>query len=243
VKAVPARTVVSDEDRERIIKEFLPFIKYTALRLSWRLPPHLTTDDLISVGVMGLLDALNRYREEEARLNTFVEHRIRGAMLDELRSHDSIPRSMKNKINSIKKAYLEVEKKLGRPPEAEEVAETLEITLDEYYGILQNARNGVTLRLDDFGERIHDEDGMDVTECIPDPDARTPLDIYEENDKRRMLAQLISELPEKEKLILSLYYWDEMTMKEIGRVLKLTEGRVCQLHAQALMRLKAKIER
>jgi len=84
---------------------------------------------------------------------------------------------------------------------------------------------------------------MDVTECIPDPDARTPLDIYEENDKRRMLAQLISELPEKEKLILSLYYWDEMTMKEIGRVLKLTEGRVCQLHAQALMRLKAKIER
>jgi RNA polymerase sigma factor for flagellar operon FliA len=150
---------------------------------------------------------------------------------------------MKNKINSIKKAYLEVEKKLGRPPEAEEVAETLEITLDEYYGILQNARNGVTLRLDDFGERIHDEDGMDVTECIPDPDARTPLDIYEENDKRRMLAQLISELPEKEKLILSLYYWDEMTMKEIGRVLKLTEGRVCQLHAQALMRLKAKIER
>lgn len=244
MKAVLAhRTVVSDEDRERIIKDFLPFIKYTALRLSWRLPPHLTTDDLISVGIMGLLDALNRYREEEARLNTFVEYRIKGAMLDELRSHDCIPRSMKNKINSIKRAHLELEKTLGRLPEAEEVAETLEITLDEYYRILQNARNAVAFRFDDFGERVHDEGGMDITECIPDPDAKTPLDIYEENDKRKMLAQLISELPEKEKLILSLYYWEEMTMKEIGRVLKLTEGRVCQLHAQALMRLKAKIER
>jgi RNA polymerase sigma factor for flagellar operon FliA len=234
------KTEINEEEKEQIIKEFLPFIKYTAHRLAWRLPPQLAVEDLISAGVMGLLDALQRYNKGRVKLNTFVQFRIKGAMLDELRAHSWIPRSMKKKIDSIKNAHLILEKELGRLPEDEEVARSLGILLDEYYRILQISNSQVTLRFEDFSEK-YEESGLDVTECIPDPNAKSPLEVFEDNNKREVLAVLINELPEKEKIILSLYYWDEMTMKEIAKVLKLTEGRVCQLHSQALIRLKARL--
>jgi len=235
------KTGLSEEDKERIIQNFLPSIKYTAYRFAWRLPPQLTVDDLISVGIIGLLDALNRYREEEGKLTTFVDYRIRGAMLDELRTHDWLPKSIKKKIDSVKKAHQSLEKELGRMPEGEEIAASLNISLDEYYKILQQANMQTMLRFEDFSE-MHDDNGLDMMECIADPDAKSPLEIVENNYKKEILASLINELPQKEKLILSLYYWEEMTMKEIGSVLNLTEGRVCQLHNQALMRLKATME-
>lgn len=233
---------LSEADKERIIGDFLPFIKYTAYRMNWRLPPQLTVEDLISVGIMGLLDALGRYKDNGVKLNTFVEYRIRGAMLDELRAHDWIPKSMKKKIDTVKAAHVSLEKELGRAPDGEEVAGRLEISLDEYYRILQNANVQVSVRFEDFGERMGEDNGVDVTECIPDTSSKTPLEIYEDNTKKEALAHYISELPEKEKMVLSLYYWEEMTMKEIGKVLNLTEGRVSQLHNQALMKLKAKVD-
>jgi RNA polymerase sigma factor for flagellar operon FliA len=236
------KTELSEEEQEKIIKDFLPFIKYTAYRLAWRLPPQLTVEDLISVGIMGLLDALSRYRENEAKIKTFAEYRIKGAMLDELRSHDWIPKSMKKKIASIEKAYLALEKEKGRSPEPEEIAEKLNITLDEYYKILQTAYSGRTLRFGEFNKKMNEENGLDLTESIPDPNMKTPLEIYEDNHQKELLASLIDKLPEREKIILSLNYWEEMTMKEIGKVLNLTEGRICQLHNQALLRLKAAID-
>jgi RNA polymerase sigma factor for flagellar operon FliA len=232
---------LSDDEKEQIVKDFLPFIKYTAYRLAWRLPPQLTLEDLISVGVMGLLDALSRYREDEVKINTFVEYRIKGAMLDELRSHDWIPKSMKKKIASVEKACLELEKKNGRLPEAEEIAEKLNIRLDEYYKILQSAHFGITLRFEKFRKKMNGESGLDLEETIPDPNMKTPLEICEDNYMKKLLTDLIDRLPEKEKMILSLYYWDEMTMKEIGKILSLTEGRICQLHNQALIRLRANL--
>lgn len=235
------KTELSDEEKEKIIKDFLPFIKYTAYRLVWRLPPQLTEEDLISVGIMGLLDALSRYRENEAKIKTFAEYRIKGAMLDELRLHDWIPKSMKKKIASVEKAYLALEKERGQSPEAEEIAEKLNITLDEYYKILRTAHAGRTLRFEEFNKKMSEENGLDLTESIPDPHMKTPLEIYEDNNKKALLASLIDKLPEREKIILSLYYWEGMTMKEIGKVLNLTEGRICQLHNQALMRLKTKL--
>lgn len=235
------RTELSEQEKERITKDFLPFIKYTAYRLSWRLPPELTVEDLVSVGTIGLLEALTRYREEEGKLTTFVEYRIKGAMLDELRNHSNVPKSVKKKADTIKKAHRELERELGRLPEDEEVAKSLNLTLDEYFGILARAHGPVTLRFQDFSERMHDEDGIDITECLADPDARTPLEVLETNDRKREMAQLIESLPEKERLVLSLYYWEELTMKEIGRVINLSEGRVCQLHSQALTRLKSKL--
>jgi len=232
---------ISEEEKEKIIKDFLPFIKYTAHRLAWGLPPQLTVDDLISVGVMGLLDALQRFTEGRVKLNTFVQFRIKGAMLDELRANNWIPKSMNKKISSVKNAHLKLEKEFGRLPDDKEITEYLGMSSDEYYKILQVASTQVTLRFEDFSDRMHSEDTLDMMECISDPNAMTPLDILEENDKKEALAGIIDALPEKEKLILSLYYWEEMTMKEIAKVLNLTEGRVCQLHSQALIRLKAKV--
>ena len=231
----------TEEEKEQIIKDSLPFIKYTAYRLTWRLPPQLTVEDLMSVGIVGLLDALSRYREDKGKINTFLEYRIKGAMLDELRAHDWISKSMKKKIASVEKAFLELEREKGRLPEAEEIAEKLNMSLDEYYKILQGAHSGIMLRFEEFNRKMGSESSFDLEESIPDPNMKTPLELYEDNKKKELLADLIDKLPEKEKVILSLYYWEEMTMKEIGKVLNLTEGRICQLHNQALIRLRAGI--
>jgi len=232
----------SEEQKEKIINDSLPFIKYTAYRLGQRLPPQLSMNDLVSIGIMGLLDALQRYAEGRVKIKTFVEYRIKGAMLDELRSHDGVSRSLKNKINQIKNAHRKLEKELGRLPDEEEVAKSLNMTLDNYYRTLQTASNAVVFSFEDFRGKMQEENEIDVMECIPDPAMKTPLELMEENSAREALAHLINDLPEKEKLILSLYYWEELTMKEIGKVMNLTEGRVCQLHSQALIRLKARME-
>jgi len=232
----------SEEQKEKIINDSLPFIKYTAYRLGHRLPPQLSMNDLVSIGVMGLLDALQRYAEGRVKIKTFVEYRIKGAMLDELRSHDGMSRSLKNKINQIKSAHHKLEKELGRLPDEEEVAKSLNMTLDNYYRTLQIANNAVVFSFEDFKGKMKEENEIDIMESIPDPATKTPLELMEENSAKRELAHRINDLPEKEKLILSLYYWEELTMKEIGRVMNLTEGRVCQLHSQALVRLKAQMD-
>ncbi|MBI5849246.1 MAG: FliA/WhiG family RNA polymerase sigma factor [Nitrospirae bacterium] len=229
----------TEEDKEKIIRDFLPFVKYTASRLSWRLPPQLTIDDLISTGLMGLLDALERFEPGRVKLKTYAEFRIKGAMLDELRAMDWVPRSTKKKISDIRNANSRLERELGREPEDEEVAAILELELDEYYGTLQEASGSISLRFEDFEENAGE--GLNIMECIADEREKSPLALLEESDQKKVLARFITQLPEKEKLLLSLYYWDELTMKEIGKVMNLTEGRVCQLHTQALIRLKAKV--
>jgi RNA polymerase sigma factor for flagellar operon FliA len=190
---------------------------------------------------VGLLDALSRYREDKGKIKTFLEYRIKGAMLDELRAHDWISKSMKKKIASVEKAFLELEREKGRLPEAEEIAEKLNMSLDEYYKVLQGAHSGIMLRFEEFNWKMGSESSFDLEESIPDPNMKTPLELYEDNKKKELFADLIDKLPEKEKVILSLYYWEEMTMKEIGKVLNLTEGRICQLHNQALIRLRTGI--
>jgi len=232
---------LSEQEKEKIINDSLPFIKYTAYRLAQRLPPQLSVEDLISVGIMGLLDALQRYTEGRVKLSTFTEYRIKGAMLDELRSHDWVPRSLKTKIGQIRKAHHQLERDLGRMPNEEEIAQHLDISLDDYFKTLQSASNAVVFSFEDFKDKKYEESDMDVTECIPDPDMKDPLQLLEESSTRDALARLIDRLPEKEKLLLSLYYWEELTMKEIGKVMNLTEGRVCQLHTQAVIRLKAQM--
>lgn len=232
-----------EEEKEQIIREFLPYIKYTASRLLWRLPPQLTIDDLISAGLIGLMDAVDKYDTSRGKLKTYAEFRIKGSMLDELRAVDWVPRSTKKKVNDIKSAHSRLEKEFGRMPDDEEVAEALDLTLEEYYKTLYEASGSISFRFEDFEAEGAGEDGLNILECIPDTQARDPLALLEDGARREMLAALIDGLPEKEKLLLSLYYWDELTMKEIGRVMNLTEGRVCQIHTQALIRLKAKLEK
>ncbi|MBL7048051.1 MAG: FliA/WhiG family RNA polymerase sigma factor [Nitrospira sp.] len=234
---------VKEETKEEIIKDFLPYIKYTAYRLSWKLPPHITLDDLISVGLMGLMDAVDRFEPGRVKLKTYAELRIRGAMIDELRATAWIPRSMRKKIDDINKAKIQLEKKTGKVPDEVEVAEFLKITIKEYYNTMQYATSSNPISLEDFKTIKYADSSLNISECIPDPKAKSPLSLLEEKDVKEGMALLINTLPEKEKLVLALYYYEELTMQEIGRVLKITESRVCQIHSQALSKLKTKVSK
>ncbi|RJQ13389.1 MAG: FliA/WhiG family RNA polymerase sigma factor [Nitrospiraceae bacterium] len=235
------KTEIKEETKEKIIKEFLPYIKYTAYRLSWKLPPHVTIDDLISVGLMGLMDALERFEPGKVKLKTYAELRIKGSMIDELRATAWIPRSMRKRIDEINTAREKLEKKHGRAPVDTEVAKLLKMPLDEYYRILQYAVCSTPIRIEDFKTTKYADSDLNLSECIADPTAKSPLQSLEEKDVQEKLAGLIDTLPEKEKMVLSLYYYEEMTMQEIGRVLSITESRVCQIHTQALGKLKTKV--
>ncbi len=238
------RTKATEQEKEGIIKEMLPYIKYTAYRLAWRLPPQLTVDDLISVGVIGLLDAIERFDpSRQANIKTFAEYRIRGAMLDELRAAEWIPKHLQKRINDLKSTYNTLEQKLGRPPSEEEVAEELGIDLNEFFKLLENASRSFTFSIEDIEQMIGRNGNGDysIHEHIKDHDAKDPLALLEKADVKKHLMEAIERLPEREKTILSLYYWEELTLKEIGEVLGISESRVSQLHSQALLRTKAYI--
>lgn len=240
------KTGIDEAEKEKILNELLPFIKYTAYRLSWRLPPQLTVDDLISVGVIGLLDAIERYDpSKQANIKTFAEYRIRGAMLDELRAADWTPKHLQKKINTIKNAYSELQQKLGRQPTEEEVADELEIEIGELQSLLEKAHRSISISLDEISSKVDDRgDGnYDIHEHLSDDTSLNPLELLEREDAKEHLKRAIESLPEREKLILSLYYWEELTFKEIGAVLNVSESRVSQLHSQALLRLKAEMEK
>lgn len=235
------KTVMTDEEKEKIIKDFHSFIKYTALRLRNKLPAQLTLDDLISVGIMGLLDAMDNYDPSRAKLKTYAEFRIKGAMLDEIRAFDPAPRSLKEKLNEVKAVYARLESSYGRAPEDVEIAKEMNITLDDYYKILKDANGVITLRFEDFSSRMNEMDDINLVDNIPDPTANDPLKIMIDASQKDTLVAIIDKLPEKERFILSLYYWEELTMKEIAAIMRLSEGRVSQLHSQAIVRLKTKL--
>jgi RNA polymerase sigma factor FliA len=229
---------MSSQEKEKIIKEFLPEIRYTAYRLSRWLPPPLSFDDLISVGFKGLLEAMGRFEPGRVKLKTYARHRIKGAMLDELRAFEWVPRPIKKKCKAIKEIQGKLEKELKRPPEDEEVAGALEISLDNYYQILKETEEGVPFKFEHFESlSVHSMDD------IEHPNNEDPLSRLVELDQKKILAHWIDELPENEKMIISLHYWVEMTMKQVGLVFGLTESRVCQLHKQALIRLKININK
>ena len=231
-----------NDSKERIIQEFLPFIRFTARRFRWRLGPGMLEDDLISAGVVGLLDALQRFKPGIVKLKTYAEHRIRGAMLDELRAADVLPRNVRDRVNVMKSAYSKLEHTLGRMPEDFEVAEAIGVSLDEYHKTLRESGAAIHLRFEDFTGRMGEEESDSLLNTIPDTEGMDPGTIAERSNLQQILADEIKELPEKERLVLSLYYWDELTMKEIGKILGLTEGRVSQLHGQALLRCKSRFE-
>lgn len=236
------KSEITEETKEEIIKEFLPYIKYTAYRLSWKLPHHITIDDLISVGLMGLMDAVDRFEPGKVKLKTYAELRIKGAMIDELRATAWIPRSMRKKIEEINNARTRLAKKIGRMPDDADVAKSMKVSLDDYFKVLKYATIANPIRLEDFNNNKYSDSNLNITECIADPKAKSPLSILEEKDNQEELAELIETLPEKEKLVLALYYWEELTMQEIGKVLSITESRVCQIHSQAVGKLKTKLK-
>jgi RNA polymerase sigma factor for flagellar operon FliA len=229
------------EDRERIIQEFTHVIRSMAHRLAFRLPAYLSAEDLISVGIIGLMDAMEKYDpSREAKFKTYAEFRIRGAMLDEIRSMDWIPRSVHERIALLQRTYSELLNRLGRPPAEEEVAAELKMSRAELDDFLTRARAAIVVSLDDLN--VQDQDGQKMLGMLTDSSQPDPLATLVHGRERQVLCQAIQELPEKERMVLTLYYFEELTMKEIGQVLKVTESRVCQIHSKAILHLKARLQ-
>ncbi len=228
-------------ERERVIREFAPVIRAMAHRLAFRLPAHLDAEDLVSVGVIGLMDAMSKYDPtREAKFKTYAEFRIRGAMLDEIRSMDWIPRSVHERIGLLQKTHTDLLKKHGRPPTDEEVAAALNMSIEELDNFISRSQGAVLLSIQDLSAQ--EMDGHRVLRMLIDTQHPDPLSTVVADNVREVLGKAIEQLPEKERLVLTLYYYEELTMKEIGSVLKVTESRVCQIHAKAILHLKAKVQ-
>ncbi len=222
---------------DEILKQFAPMIRLIAQRLSFRLPPSLDIDDLTHAGVIGFLDALDRYDpSRKARFKTYAEFRIRGAMLDEIRSLDWVPRSVHDKSTRLRKECEAFIKKHQRPPSEKELTQALEMTPDEFDIFLLKASGITLLSLEDLG--IKEGAEGDYVATMADPKSQDPLKALMSHSNRNSLIAAITKLPKKERLVVSLYYHEELTMKEIGAVMSLTESRICQLHAKAILKLK-----
>lgn len=230
-----------EAERERVIREFSSVVRAMAHRLAYRLPAHLDADDLISAGVIGLMDAMTKYDpSRETKFKTYAEFRIRGAMLDEIRSMDWIPRSVHERIGLLQRTHHELLKKFGRPPTDHEVAVALNMSLEELDEFLSRSQGAVVISLDDLG--VREADSHRILTALVDTEHPDPLAQALSDNVREVLARAIGELPEKERTVLQLYYYEELTMKEIGAILNVTESRVCQIHTKAVVRLKSKLQ-
>jgi RNA polymerase sigma factor FliA len=242
--AIPnERKAITAEEagREQLIKEFAHVIRVMAHRLAFRLPAYLDAEDLISVGTIGLMDAMDKYDPtREAKFKTYAEFRIRGAMLDEIRSMDWIPRSVHERITLLQKTHVGLMSRLGRPPEDAEVAAELNMSQDELDDFMTRAKGAVMVSIDDLG--LQEPDGHKVVKMLADTQNPDPLATLVNERERELIGGAIQGLPEKERLVLTLYYYEELTMKEIGDLLKVTESRVCQIHTKAMIRLKAQLQ-
>lgn len=233
---------IDPEWQEQIVLQYAPLIKYIASRMAMRLPPHISMDDLISSGMIGLLDAIQKFDpRKNIHFKTYAEFRIKGSILDELRSLDWIPRSVRKKTTIVDKAYAELQKVLGRPAEAEEVAESLSLSLEEFHHLLDETKGVSVLDIDSIWKNLPDFSDDELYEILKDEDSRDPFISVYFSELREVMMQAIEFLPDKEKLLISLYYYEELTMKEIGKVMGYTESRISQMHTQAIYRLRSKL--
>lgn len=227
----------SSELRDQLIRQYSPLVKYVVSRLAINLPVILDLDDVLSYGAIGLLDALDRYDPARGvKFETFAIARIRGAILDALRALDPVPRSARQKVHEIERAFATLSDQLGRQPSDAEVAQYLEMDPERYEQALQYG-NCTIVSLDSLLEG-DEEDGTPISRALEDHGQPSPPDRVAEREAFFQLRSALRQLPERERLILALYYHEELTMKEISRVLRISESRVCQLHARALAVLR-----
>jgi RNA polymerase sigma factor FliA len=228
--------------RNQIISEYLPYVNRIVNRIATHLPPTVETDDLVNVGIIGLIQAIERYDpQRDNKFMTYAVFRIKGAVLSELRSRDFLGRTTRKKIRNLEKAYLKLEQKLGRAVEDSEVAKELGLDLDQFYQVKRmSSISFVSFEEIGYSTKEDKEQFLASIFCGDGHDALTMTTVKE---IKKTLAKHIEQLPEKEKLVISMYYSDEMTMKEIGAVLDITESRVSQIHSQAVIRLRAKLRK
>lgn len=229
--------------RDMLILHFSPLVKYVAGRVAVGLPANVEQADLISYGIFGLIDAIDKFDQSRGiKFETYAIARIRGAIIDELRAIDWVPRSVRSKARAIEKAYNALENKLRRPPTDAELAAELEVSLDDLNTMYTQLANVSLVALDELtssdGER---GDRMSLVETLEDTRTTGPVDAVEAEEMKRILTEAINRLPEREKIVVTLYYYEGLTLNEIGQVLGVTESRICQMHTKAVLALKSKI--
>ena len=234
---------VSNRERNQIIMEFLPKIQYIVQSIKQdNLPPTVTEEDLINTGVLGLIDAINKYDPEKGvKLSTYAEIRIRGHIIDSLRKLDWVPRNVRQKARHIETAILEVEQKLGREATPEEIAEYLGMDVEEYMKYAEKISNSGLISID---TKVGvDEDSTTSLWQILSINDDTPDKHVEEEELKRIISDIISKLKERERLVITLYYYEELSMKEIGEILGLTESRISQIHTKTMMKIRNMISK
>jgi RNA polymerase sigma factor for flagellar operon FliA len=241
------RRYKDDDDqkaRERLVLAYAPLVKYVAGRMSSGLPAHVEEADLISYGLLGLISAIERFEPaREIRFETFAITRIKGSIIDELRSLDWVPRSVRAKAREIERANAKLEHHLHRAPSDQEMSAELGVTVDEFQDSLTRISNSSVVALDELWT-VSDASGDQVSllDTIQDPAAVDPAQEMDLTDMKDRLADAIARLPEREKLVVALYYYENLTLREIGEVLGVTESRVSQLHTKAVLRLKSRLQ-
>src|ERR687884_1970245 len=230
--------------REQLVLAFSPLVKYVAGRMSTGLPAHVEESDLISYGLLGLISAIERFdTTREIKFETFAMTRIKGSIIDELRSLDWVPRSVRAKAREIERANSKLEHQLHRAPTDQEVADEIGMTIEDFQDALTRISNSSVIALDELWT-LSDASGDQVSllDTIQDPDAIDPAHAMDATDTKDRLADAIARLPEREKLVVALYYYENLTLREIGEVLGVTESRVSQLHTKAVLRLKSALQ-
>lgn len=231
----------SKEIRDQLIHNYLHLVKYVVGRVAAGLPAHVKVDDMYSTGVLGLIKAIKRYDPtKKNKFETYAILLIRGAIIDEMRSLDWVPRSIHQKANMVAKAQQALEQKLGREPTDQEVAKALGMGLAEFEELLVRIRPAVLVSLNT--DVSDDPDNVQMAERIPDLKVKTSFENAERNEFRKMLEKAVLDLPEQERMVLVLYYYENLMLKEIGKIIGVSESRVSQIHTKALLRMRGRLQ-
>jgi RNA polymerase sigma factor FliA len=232
-----------EQARERLVLAYAPLVKYVAGRMASGLPSHVEEADLISYGLLGLISAIERFDpSREIKFETFAITRIKGSIIDELRSLDWVPRSVRTRARAIEKANAKLEHELHRAPADQEMASQLKMSVEEFQESLVRISNSSVVALDELWT-VSDASGDQISlDTIHDPNALDPAQEMDTTEMKDRLADAIARLPEREKLVVALYYYENLTLREIGEVLGVTESRVSQLNTKAVLRLKSRLQ-
>ena len=231
---------LTEAERKKLIEEYTPLIRFIAKKISVRLPANIDVNDLVSSGVIGLMDAIEKYDPtRDNKFKTYAEFRIRGSILDELRAQDWVPRSVRDKAKMLDRATSNLEAELGRPPTDIEISEHLGLTINEFYNLINQVRPVNVLSIDEVSSfsSVDRQSFLNLLHGENDPFAHLNV-----KSIKKVIKTFIEELPERQRIVLSLYYYEGFNLKKIGNILGVTESRVSQLHAQAIKRLKVKLQ-
>ena len=232
-------SAVDGKLRDQLIMDYSPLIRFVAQRIASRLPSNIDIEDLISSGVIGLMDAIDKYDpSRDNKFKTYAEFRIRGAIFDELSSHDWVPRSVRDKAKRLDRMAADLEQKFGRKATDDELSQALGMPIEDFFDMNAKVKGVQLLSIDDFGGTNGNSERRSLLDSLENPNSKNPFAQLRNASARDILRKHIDELPEKQKLVLQLYYFEDLNLKEIGRILEVTESRVSQLHTQAIEKLK-----